>query len=589
MKKINITCLFLIGFLSITSCDEDFLDRQPLDSVSDANVWSDPGLVEAFINDIYGNLWDPFRDSWKVMHQSITDEGMYLRDKGTDVVVKGTLTPENMGTLHQLGQWANYYKQIRNCNLILENIDAMEFSDENYRSRLKGEALFLRAYFYHSLVSHFGGVPLTLNTFGLDEGEDLLIERSSFEACVDQIVKDADEAASLLPGSHSSANMGRATKYAAMALKSRMLLYAASDLYNKPGNTNELVGYTSSSQEERWQKAYQAAKALMDDPGSHQLYTPTDSAAENYARVFLDNHNPEIIFALLHNKELKGTSVDLWNGPNGYHNWGGNIPLENFVSGYQKADGTLFSWDDPEDAASPYENRDPRFYASILYNGAKWRPRPASSAALDPEGIIQTGRKEVWNSATNEIEEVWGVDTRFSPVENWNSSITGYYTRKFLDINVDGQFFRGDQPWIMLRWAEMILNYAEAALELGWETEARTAINQVRERAGMPAIDASVSGAELLERYRYERKYELAFEGNRHFDIRRWLIAEEVLDQDGLGIDILAKLNPDRVTHTYQYEVFVVNPRSFSEKLYFSPIPIGEIQKNNKLEQNPLY
>src|SRR5690606_7068920 len=174
-------------------------------------------------------------------------------------------------------------------------------------------------------------------------------------------------------------------------------------------------GYVGGNRQERWQRAYEAAKDLLDNPGPHRLYQPTDSATENYGRVFLDNHNPEIIFAILHNKELKGTSVDLWNGPNGYHNWGGNLPIENFVSGYQKRDGSPFDWNNPEDAANPYVGRDPRFYASILYNGAKWRQRPTDAAALDPDNVIQTGRKEVYNASTNKIEEVWGVDTRYSP------------------------------------------------------------------------------------------------------------------------------------------------------------------------------
>ncbi|MDB5262284.1 MAG: RagB/SusD protein, partial [Adhaeribacter sp.] len=134
----------------------------------------------------------------------------------------------------------------------------------------------------------------------------------------------------------------------------------------------------------------------------------------------------------------------------------------------------------------------PRFYASILYNGATWRNRPADAAATEPNGIIQTGSKEVWNAATNKVEVVWGVDTRFSPIENWNASTTGYYTRKFLDKNVDGQFFRGEQPWIMFRYVEILLNYAEACIRLGEEPEARTYINKVRTRVGMPAVTKSI-------------------------------------------------------------------------------------------------
>jgi starch-binding outer membrane protein, SusD/RagB family len=589
MRARIIVLLTLVLFAGTTSCEEDFLERKPLDAISDADVWNDPALVEAFVNDLYGRIWDPFTDSWKVMHTAVTDEGMYLRDKGTDVVVKGTLTPENMGTLTQFGQWTNYYTGIRNCNIFLERIDQVPFKDEEWKKRLTGEIRFLRAYYYFNLVSHFGGVPLIQETFKLDDGEALFVSRTSFAECVDAIVEDCDQAIALLPASQNGENRGRATRYAAMALKSRLLLYAASDLFNKPGNTNALVGYTAGDQQQRWQAAKAAAKAILDNPGPHKLYAPTDSAAENYSRVFLDNHNPEILFAKLHNKQLKGTQVDLWNGPNGYHNWGGNLPIENFVSGYQLADGTPFSWSNPAHAAQPYANRDPRFYASILYNGATWRKRPADAAATEPLGIIQTGSYEVWNAAKNKAELVWGVDTRFSPIENWNASTTGYYTRKFLDKNVDAQFFRGDQPWIMFRYAEVLLNYAEACLELGEESEARTSLNQVRTRAGMPEVPASLSGQALVDLYRYERKYELAFEGHRYFDIRRWLIAEQVMNTPAMGIDIVAKLNADKTTHTYQYKQVQVGPRAFNAKGYFSPIPVSEIQKNAKLEQNPNY
>ena len=398
MRKLPKKILVLLSVVLLagaTSCEKEFLEKKPLDAISDADVWKDPALVEAFVNDLYARIWDPFTDSWKVMHTAVSDEGMYLRDKGTDVVVKGTLSPENMGTLNQFGQWANYYKAIRNCNLFLERIDQVPFKEENWKKRMTGEIRFLRAYYYFNLVSHFGGVPLIQKTFKLDDGEAIFVSRDTFEDCVNAIVADCDQAIDLLPASHGNDHTGRATRYAAMALKSRMLLYAASDLFNKPGNANALVGYTSGDQQQRWQAAKAAAKALLDNPGKHGLYTPTDSAAENYSRIFLDNHNPEIIFAKLHNKQLKGTSVDLWNGPNGYHNWGGNLPIETFVSGYQMKDGSAFSWTDPAKAAQPYVNRDPRFYASILYNGASWRSRPGDAAASDPVGIIQTGSREV--------------------------------------------------------------------------------------------------------------------------------------------------------------------------------------------------
>ena len=302
----------------------------------------------------------------------------------------------------------------------------------------------------------------------------------------------------------------------------------------------------------------------------------------------MDHQVEETIFAKIFNKELLGTQHDLYSGPNGYNNWGGNVPLQNMVDVYQLTDGSTFDWNNPVHKANPYEKRDPRFYATILYNGAPWKRRGDNGIALDPIGVIQTAQFEYWDGSS--VQTRYGLDTRSGPIENWNGSYSGYYIRKFMDINLNAQFIRGDQDFIFFRYAEILLNYAEACIDLGQELEAKRYLKMVRERAGMPGADVdNASGAALKELYRYERRVELAYEGHRFFDARRWMTAEVDFSKSGKGIEIYGKLQPDRQTLVYTYKVTNIQERSFPVKMYFAPIPIGEIRKNEKLTQNPNY
>ena len=217
-----------------------------------------------------------------------------------------------------------------------------------------------------------------------------------------------------------------------------------------------------------------------------------------------------------------GTSLGLDNGPNGYHNWAGNVPIQELVDDYEMMDGTKFSWTNPAEAAAPYANRDPRFYATILYDGAGWKPRDKISGNVDPANQIQTGAYD-----TLPGKFAAGLDTRQSTIENWNASWSGYYMRKFIDPdpNVVDNNTRQYIPYPFFRYTEAVLNYVEASIELGQETEAKTWLNKIRFRAGMPAI--TVSGSALRQEYRNERRVEMVFEEQRYHDARRWMIAPE--------------------------------------------------------------
>ncbi len=578
--------ILLLVAICAAACNKDLLEKRPQTEFMEEDVWRDPNLVQAYVNDLYTKMRHGFNE---VMLGSMTDEARFIHNYGTTTSVTEAMSPEDLGALNLFGEWDKHYKAIRNCNIFFEMVGTAKDLKDDQRQRLRGEVHFLRAYFYHMLVKYWGGVPLVTQIFKLTDGQNMLIPRNSFEECVQYIVNECDSAIKLLPEVHDRDNKGRANKFAAMALKSRILLYAASDLFNQAGNTKPEWGYVQVGKAERdarWSKAKAAANDLIQTK-AFALYKPGNSPSENYTRIFLDKDNSEIIFCKYFNKQQLGTSHDLYNGPNGYHNWGGNVPLENFVEGYQMADGTEFSWSNPAHAAKPYENRDPRFYATILYNGAKWKKRPSDAIGLDPVGVIQTGKYERKNGGS--IEVLNGLDTRQGPIENWNGSYTGYYLRKFMDINLDAQFFRGDQAWPFFRYAEILLNYAEATMELGNDAEARGIINEIRTRGGMPALDAGIAGDALKKMYRYERRYELAFEEHRYFDARRWLIAETVFSGPAKAIEIYGKLNPDTLLYTYKVLTTGVQERKFTKKHYLLPIMAEEIRRNSKMTPNPGY
>ena len=264
-------------------------------------------------------------------------------------------------------------------------------------------------------------------------------------------------------------------------------------------------------------------------------------------------------------------------------------------------DGSKFSWSNPQQASAPYVNRDPRMYASIMYDGSTWKPRTADVATKDPMNQIQTGTYEVVDGTGKKVTH-FGLDTRKSTVEDWNGSYTGYYMRKFTDPTptlVDQSAFQ-QIPWPFLRYTEAVMNYAEAAIELGQDAEARTWLNKVRFRAGMPAF--TESGAALRERYRNERRIEMAFEEQRYHDARRWMIAPVTLGRKANYISINGTLKPgktvslykyDPVNYDYSYRVVEIDPgkenRQWADKMYFLPIRRDEINRNNKLVQNPGY
>ena len=372
----------------------------------------------------------------------------------------------------------------------------------------------------------------------------------------------------------------------------------------------EFFGYVSGDRASRWQAAKAASKAVLDMTayGYQTALAAPASKAEgtaNYMNAALSQNGGQrdLIFGrhFINSKQEAGGRQGLFNGPNGYHNWAGNTPIQHFVDDFEMMDGTKFDWNNAAHAAAPYQNRDPRFYASLLYDGAGWKPRTADVAPKDPANQIQTGSYEIMNAAGAKTV-IAGLDTRNSSVEDWNGSYTGYYMRKFIDPNpaiVDQNTWQ-QVPWPFFRYTEAIFNYAEACIELGQDAEAKMWLNKVRFRAGMPAL--TETGDALRQRFRNEKRIEMSYEEQRYHDARRWMIASTTLARKANGITIKGTLKPgksvtlyryDPTSYDYSYKVFEIDPgkenRAWADKMYFLPIHRDEMNRNTKLVQNPGY
>jgi len=623
MKKIQLTIGFLAMLLIITiSCKRDFLNTKPLDQISAGATWADGPLSEAFVFGVYASLgYGGFEEQALAAY---TDEAMFTHaGRNVNTFTQGTENASNVAWVSDTYGWNAMYIAIRNANIAIANLPIATFSNLILRDKLLGESYFLRAYYYQQLLRFYGGVPIIDKPYGLNE--DYTVARSSYDDCVKFIISDLDKAAALLDG--KSTISGRATKLAALALKSRVLLYAASDLHDGPTAKTKsttlsgyaainLLAYPTGDRTARWQAAKSAAKLVLDATVGYKLdLTAPASATEgtaNYNSIAMGGKSAvgaagaavELIFertktALFTQEDnwpLGGIHYGINNGPNGYNNWAGNTPIQQLVDDYEMMDGSKFDWNNAAQKAAPYSNRDPRFKASVLYDGADWKPRPGSVAARDPANQIQTG---YYDNGSGGI--VNGIDTRKSEVENWNGSRTHYYTRKFIDPNPalpDNQSNAQLIPWPFIRYTEMVLNYAEACIALGEETEAKNWLNKIRFRAGMPALTAS--GAELVDRYRNERRIELSYEEHRYHDARRWMIPAQTVGRGIKGINITATLKPGKTALVpYRHDISVYTytyapvdnteneTRIWSDKMYYRAINRDEIKRNDKLVNNP--
>ena len=623
MKKRGLTYIILITFGIVSSCNDDFLNTQPLDKISADATWADGPLSQAFVFNVYSFLgYGGFEEQALA---SITDEAMFTHaGRNINTFTQGDESESNLAWMSPTYEWNNMYLAIREANIALTNLPESTFADDELRDRLIGESHFLRAYYYHQLLRYYGGVPIIDFLYGLDE--DYNIARNTFEECVNFIVADLDMAAQLLDG--KAETPGRASRLAALALKSRVLTYAASDLHDpvKLGQSQvlssysnpELIAYTGGDQMARWQAALSVTEQAMAEGSGYKLNLAGPVSAQegtnNYVSIAMGGRSSvgdaaaatELIFQRTHtplytvedNWPLGGIHYGINNGPNGYHNWAGNTPIQQLVDDYEMMDGSKFDWNNAAHKADPFANRDPRFYATIMYDGADWKPRPSDVAAMDPANQIQTGAYA--NGSGGFIN---GIDTRESPVENWNGTRTAYYTRKFIDPDpglADNQSSAQVIPWPFIRYTELVFNFIEANIAMGNEAVALEWINKIRFRAGMPA--ASASGDGLRDLFRNEKRIELVYEEHRYHDARRWMIPANTVGRGIQAIDVMATLKPGaspRVPYrhdksVYNYTYTVVNNtdnevRNWNDKMYYRPISRDEINRNSLLIQNPGY
>jgi len=623
--KNRILYTFTALLLFVTACSTDFLDVPPRNAFSDETVWQDPVLAEKFVSDIY-NVFEASNSGFtEQMQASATDESLWNHTDAFLLLNTGAINGANEGWGGTSRWWERMYTYIRFSNIAIERLtdDTKNgISDQGIKDKLVAQAFFIRAYCYHQLLRYYGGVPLITSSY--DYSEDPLIyekERGTYEDCVNQIIQDCDEAYTRLGG--AQLEKGRINPLTILALKSRTLIYAASDLHDATkltakitdlNNLSEklpLLAYTTGSQRDRYLLAQAAAKAVLDAGTGYKLNltepVTSSQGSVNYKSIAMGGGSKaegidvaaaaDILYARYFITE-QSSSHARDNGPNGYNNWGGNQPIGLLVDDYEMNDGTKFDWNNPIHKAAPYKNRDPRFYASILYDGADWKPR---NNPLDPANQIQTGAYDLM--VGGRLVKFSGLDTKQGPKEAHNGTWTGYYIQKFIDPDptiIDAQA-RQFVPWPYFRFTEAVFNYVEACIELGETETAKTWLNKIRFRAGMPAITATDQNS-LREIYRRERRIEMAYEQQRFFDARRWLIAEETLGRKVTIVKIDGTFKAGKtLSGNYKYDESIYNysytPQEFNSKenrvwknqLYFLPLSRDEIRKNPLLVQNPGY
>ena len=566
------------------SCEDDIFDRAPLDSISDADVWEDPTLLRAYLTDIYSRL--PVNGfNWAGL------------DTNTDIATtnKGNQTALTTGSMSRTNEpnvisyWN--YNIIRDLNVFLENIVDAPIG-EPVKAQLEGEARTLRAMIYFEMQKRYGGVPLV--DVVLDPFNEIDVQykrRSTEEAIADFIDADLNTAIGLL--SEDPEPRGQINKWTAYALKARANLWSAS--IAKYGNVqlDGLVGIPPNRADEFFTKASAAADAVIAS-GNYSLYNQHEDKAENYRRLFLDEGNDEAIFKIIYDGVNIAHSWDLYNAPISFSGGRGSWdnPLLEFILGFENIDG---STDQPalgpdhlyNDGFAPFQNKDPRLKAMVFFQGDTWTDEQVvqsyegidTSPTPDPSTIMS-----VWETSYEGIPTI-GFDSRLNPFDD-KSTRSGFMVKKFI---MEETFVPGNQSstdYMVFRLAEMYLTKAEAEFELGNDLEAAAnALNATRERAGISLVDASTI---TLDHVRTERRSELAWEQHRWWDLRRWRIADEILNDH-----VFQGLRTILHFETGQFYFLPVDAEPFSRifrpEHYYNPITDNRINNNTELVENPLY
>ena len=550
---IYISAAISIAF-TLSSCN-GFLDREEDSFIDKTATFDSYNRTKQYLTYAYTLLPDGLnRFSREAMLASATDDAEFA-------IESADIQQLNNGSWNALNNpddvWNRYYSGISKCCTLLENTDHVNLDisrldpdkQVEYANSLKdirmwrAEARFLRAYFHFELLKRYGPIPIVTSTLSIN-GNYENTPRPTMKEVVDFIAKECDIAADTLeltPWRNVNDAFGRATKGAALALKSRLLLYAASPLYVDFGDTNEANKPTDVA---LWKSAADAAKAVID-LNQYEL-------ASSYADLFKnDFQNKEYIFV---RRYAANSDFEKSNFPVSFGGQGGTNPSQNLVDDYEMLDGTPFDWNDPAKAAQPFENRDARLGATILMNMA---PFKGKKVATYPEG----------------------ADASPNP----NATKTGYYLRKFLneDVNIQTGGSSAGHVVPLFRLAEIYLNYVEALNECDpTNPDIALYLNKVRNRASLPNVSA-LSQEQMRAVIQHERRVELAFEEHRSWDVRRWKIASSTLGTPLMGVQIERK-----PLGGYTYMPVKVEQRVFQPKMYWYPIPQSEVLKLKQWKQN---
>ena len=543
----------LFAALTLTSCKDEFLDRIPLNSVSEETFWKTENDVYLAVNGIYATL---------------PGDGIIYEDGASDIAHaqypwESTATSVSSGIVSTALNAGWNYEIVRKSNYFLENVDKATM-DEALKNRYKAEVRFLRAYRYFNMASKFGGVPLITKVLGFTE-EELNVPRASKDEVISFVLKELDEVANILPNSYAGGKnneKGRITKGAVLALKSRILLNeakyaeAAAAAQEVMGLGYQLFKTSQESeidQKDDYSKLVDFANA--DEQKKFRL------ALRSYEGIFhqANEGNSEVILERQYIQQAQPNYLNTYLLEGGVGGWSSLTPTQELVNSYQNfKTGEAVAVPSNQERAQryadkdktafllEYKNRDPRFYASILFETAPWN-------ALTIDG----GYKFSWVDGAS------------------NMSKTGYNFRKMVDTKANRDNLDNHSNVILIRYAEVLLNYAEAKNEsTGPDATVYAAIDQIRERAGMPKLDRTkyASKEALRNAIRQERKVELALEGVRYLDIRRW------------------KTAPDVMKNIYNLKNSLAQERIWDNKLYLMPVPQSQMDLSyGVLVQNPGY
>lgn len=597
MKKIYSFGLLLC--LLITSCNDDFLEKAPGVDLTEDFVFTNKANLDVFINTIYrygvhsnfryGNYASfPFSKTTNFgsIHpsSSISDEGDASQQPGTEgnnIWNSGNILPTNIHTAEDIRYYIRWIA-IRQINLVLKRINEVPDIDENYKNRVINEIKFIRALNYMEMLKRYGGMPIVTEVY--EAGAPIVNPRATFEECVNFILEDLEGAIINLPATHSASETGRATKVAAAALKSEVLLYAASPQYNTAtpvlsmtnAADNKLICY-GSYDANRWKLAADAAKEALDlatannyllvdvvaNRNPNDLNNGTLGPLGNYRVSWEVPNNSEVIMMYQGGaNRANGVTANYWDplsfwNPRSFGSfWSGiTVPL-NFFKKYEKLDGTPQTWEATggTDLMAKYAQLDPRFKQSMTYTTAY------HFSSFNFAEIYEGGR-------------------------DYPGCNGGMWLRKYIPRNGNNAYFPMD---IIFRVNELYLNYAEALNEASGvpPIEAYNAVNTIRNRSAMPNLPAGLTKDQFRERVRNEIAIEMLNDDHRFWDVKRWLIAQQegVMQGDFHGIKITR--TGTAPNYKYSWLPYKFETRIFPDKMYLHPLPLNEVQKGN-LIQNP--